>query len=154
MAQRCLMASQKLVIISIGNGLLPVWHQAIAWIHVVDLLSTGHLNLYQNMTIFCQENILENVVYKMVTILFKTSVQIRYLPESSWRISPPRRQPAFPCGRSAPEVSVFQGHYHEFQQPWLPDSQHINSHPRTGSRKSTFFFVNTITADALAPFTM
>ena len=58
-----------------GNGLIPLWYQAITWINN-DILSIGPLetnllNFYKNLNTFIQENALENLVYKMSAILLK-----------------------------------------------------------------------------------
>ena len=58
------------VIIGSGNGLSPLWCQAITWTNAgllsIGLLSPGnmfHWNLNQNFIIFIEENAFENVVW-------------------------------------------------------------------------------------------
>ena len=51
------MASQNFVIICSGNGLVPIWHQAITWNHddlssIVFFLKTIKSSKYWNWNIF------------------------------------------------------------------------------------------------------
>ena len=67
--------SMNWVMIGSGNGLLPIQCQAITWTKV-HILSIGPLekkiqwNCNQNTKIFIEEIVIENVVCKMVAILF------------------------------------------------------------------------------------
>ena len=70
------------------NGLSPVRRQAITWTNT-DSLSIGfYEHLSQNIKHFIRENVFENVVCKMVGILFRgwgwgeVGVWIRVLPEN------------------------------------------------------------------------
>ena len=63
----------KLTIIGSDNGLSPDQRQTIIWTNAGILLSTHgnklQWNLNRNWNIFIQENVFENIVWKMVTIV-------------------------------------------------------------------------------------
>ena len=78
-------SSNKLSI-DVSSGFSPVRHQAISWTNT-DLLSTrnkSHWNLNQNTTLFIQDHVFDNVVYKISVIFFSINVLMFWMAMSGY----------------------------------------------------------------------
>ena len=73
--------SLNLVIIGAGNGLLPVWHQAITWTNV-DLLST-----WSNRTNFWENHILPKLNLNSNLVRFNLPITYFSIAQSFWNFA-------------------------------------------------------------------
>ena len=74
---------KKQTIIGSNNGLSPGRRQAIIWTNAEILLIGPLGNLNRNLNIFTQENIFENVVWKMAAILSRPQCVKAKYPDGS-----------------------------------------------------------------------